>query len=274
MDSSYIHRRLIWPMAQFAYRGDTRFSYCMHIPAAFREDPTGYRLLVAVHGTGRSCMANRDAFASFADANRYVVLAPLFPIGVMGDDNADGYKYILEGKLRYDHLLLGMVREIEELLHHEFSRFDLYGFSGGGHFAHRFYYLQPQHLRSVAVGAPGGITLLDNSRDFWMGTRDWEARFGQAINLAAMREVPSLIVVGDQDIVEFTYPKALLHHAPDMALLGRNRIERSQTLHRNWVEHGLATEHLTVPGVGHVGVQVVPAVAAHLAARLREVAPV
>ena len=252
------NRRLLWPMAQFAAKTDTRFSYCFHLPSGFAEDPSRFRLLVAVHGTGRACMAYRDAFAPFADANDYVVLAPLFPIGVMGDDNADGYKYMLESGLRYDHLLLTMIAELEGLLDHQFGRFDLFGFSGGAHFAHRFYYLQPDHLRSVIVGAPGGVTLLDETRDYWMGTRDWRSRFEQSIDLAAMREVRSLLLVGGDDLQEFTYPPALLQHAPDMALLGRNRIERNATLHRNWLDHALPTQRLIVPGVAHAGLQMVP----------------
>ena len=184
-----VNGKLLWPDAQFAYRGDPRFSYCMHLPQELYEKREGARLLVAVHGTGRSCMAYRDALAAFADSNRYVILAPLFPVGVLGDDNADGYKYVAEGDVRYDRVLLGMVAQLESVLDHRFGRFSLFGFSGGGHFAHRFFYLQPRALRSVSVGAPGAMTLLDDTRDFWIGTRDFEARYGQPIDLDALRQV-------------------------------------------------------------------------------------
>ncbi|WP_137897166.1 alpha/beta hydrolase [Sphingomonas sp. 2SG] len=270
MNNAFKHRRLLWPMAQFAFKQDSRFSYCLHIPEGFTEDPTRFRLLVAVHGTGRACMAYRDTFAPFAAASDYVLLAPLFPVGVMGDDNADGYKYMLEHGLRYDHLLLGMVAELEEMLEHSFGRFDLFGFSGGAHFAHRFYYLQPQRLRSVIVGAPGGVTLLDDTRDYWMGTRDWEARFAQQIDVTAMRDVHSMLLVGGDDTQEFTYPPALLQHAPDMALLGRNRIERNATLHRNWLDHDLPVQRQVVPGIAHAGLQMVPHATAFLSRLPRE----
>ncbi|WP_189338453.1 alpha/beta fold hydrolase [Sphingobium sp. SCG-1] len=257
--------RAMWPKAQFAYRGDPRFSYCMHLPASAHSVGSKPRLLVAMHGSGRGCMAYRDALIPFAEANNVVVLAPLFPVGVLGDDNADGYKYIAEGELRYDHILLGMVDEISEIVGCPFDLFHLFGFSGGGHFAHRFYYLHPDRLASVTVGAPGGVTLLDNTRDFWIGTRDFAARFGTSPNLDAMRRVPSQLLVGAEDTQEFVYPPAVAHHAADMESLGKNRLQRNETLFRNWLDHGLPSERSVLPGIAHEGLRVIPAVEDFLA---------
>ena len=254
-----VNGRLLWPNAQFAYKGDPRFSYCMHVPKELHEDREGARLLVAVHGTGRSCMAYRDSLAAFADANRYVILAPLFPVGVRGDDNADGYKYLAEANIRYDKVLLGMVEQLESVLDHHFGRFSLFGFSGGGHFAHRFFYCQPASLRSVSVGAPGGMTLLDETRDFWIGTRDFEKRYGQPIDLDALRGVRAQLLVGADDIEEFVYPPGMAKHVADMASLGRNRLERNATLLRNWKSHGIDVEQAIVPGAAHEGLKMIPA---------------
>ena len=259
--------RAMWPKAQFACRSDPRVSYCMHLPQSASNASTPLRLLVAVHGTGRTNMAYRDALIPFAEANGFAVLAPLFPIGVRGDDHADGYKYIAEGDIRYDQLLLAMVDEVSELAGRPFDRFSLFGFSGGGHFAHRFYYLHPERLASVVVGAPGGVTLLDDSRDFWIGTRDFAERFGKAPDLEAMRAVPSLLLVGADDSREFVYPPSLAHHAADMESLGRNRIERNETLFRNWLAHGLPAERRVLPGIAHEGLRVLPAVEEFLVQR-------
>lgn len=248
-----------WPRAQFAYRSDPRFSYCVHLPKA--QAP---RLLVAVHGTGRNAMAYRDALARFAELEGYVVLAPLFPVGVLGDFNPDGYKYMAEQGLRYDRVLLGMISELEQLLETQFKRFNLFGFSGGGHFAHRFFYLHPERLASVCVGAPGGVTLLDDTRDFWIGTRDFAARFGAAPNLAAMRQIPAQILIGSEDQAAFVYPPHVSHHAADMESLGRNRLERSATLLANWRDHGLQARRDVIPGIGHEGLKALPAAEAFL----------
>jgi pimeloyl-ACP methyl ester carboxylesterase len=259
MDALMINGKIVWPNAQFAYKADPRFSFCMHIPAHLRSDRAGAKLVVVVHGTGRSCMAYRDALAAFADANGYVVLAPLFPVGVLGDDNADGYKYIAEGGIRYDHVLLGMIAQLENLLEHQFGRFSLFGFSGGGHFAHRFFYLQPKSLRSVSVGAPGGMTLLDDTRNFWIGTGDFEARYGQRIDMAALREVRAQLLVGAEDLEEFVYPAGRANHVDGMELLGRNRVERNATLMRNWQEQGLDVEQTIISGIAHEGLKMFPA---------------
>lgn len=256
--------RAMWPKAQFACQADPRVSYCMHLPASAGDSAASLELLVAVHGTGRTNMAYRDALIPFAEAHGYAVLAPLFPIGVRGDDHADGYKYISEGDIRYDSLLLAMVAEMEATTGRAFERFHLFGFSGGGHFAHRFYYLHPERLASVTVGAPGGVTLLDDERDFWIGTRDFSARFGKAPDLGAMQLVPSLLLVGGEDNREFVYPPALASHAADMESLGRNRIERSESLHRNWLAHGLPSERRVLPGIAHEGLRVIPELEAFL----------
>lgn len=258
MNSDHRDPRLRFPRAQFAYAADPRLSWCMHLPPALAEGAGEVRLLVAVHGSARGCMAYRDAFADFADRNRYVVLAPLFPVGVLGDGNPDGYKYLAEGDIRYDDALLGMVAELEQLLGLDFATFDLFGFSGGGHFAHRFYYLHPERLNAVVVGAPGGVTLLDDTQDFWLGTRDVSARFGRTIDIDALRRVRSALLVGENDTEPFVYPPEYGSHIAGMEKLGRNRLERNATLYRNWRDHGVPTERLIVPGIAHAGLRAVP----------------
>src|SRR5947199_374595 len=71
-------------------------------------------LVVAVHGSARFFASYRDAFAPFCRAHDCIVLCPLFPAGVLGDRNPDGYKYLREGTIRYDDLLLAMVDEVAQ----------------------------------------------------------------------------------------------------------------------------------------------------------------
>lgn len=131
---------------------DPRLSYCLHVPAAATTRPEGTRLVIVVHGSERRATAYRDAMVDFAEAQNCVVLAPLFPVGPFGDGHGDGYKYLVERDLRYDLALLDMVAETELRLGLRFERFGLFGFSGGGHFVHRFFYLHAGRLPSPLAG--------------------------------------------------------------------------------------------------------------------------
>lgn len=254
-----MHR--LWSNAMFACKADPRFSYCHYVPPGFDAAPGDYRLVVAIHGSGRNATAYRDAFSAFARYNKCVVLAPLFPIGVLGDDHADGYKYLAEGDVRYDQVLLEMIAEFEQALGATFGKFLLSGYSGGAHFAHRFLYLHPDRLAGVAVGAPGGVTRIDDSRDFWIGTRDFETRFGKPLNLEAIRKVPVHLMVGACDVEEFTYPPQFAAFIEGMGDIGKNRIERNALLYANYRDNGLDVRQTVVPKLAHDGVRFVPVVA-------------
>jgi pimeloyl-ACP methyl ester carboxylesterase len=247
-----------WPTAIFASKSDPRFSWCKYVPPSFAKDPKAHRLAVLVHGSGRNQWEYRAAFQDFARFNKYVLLAPLFPANVRGDGYADGYKYMREDDIRYDHVLLNMVAEVSALLSHDFGKFALFGYSGGGHFAHRFLYLQPDQLRAVSIGAPGGITLIDSTTDYWAGTRNFNDIFGQSIDVAAIRRVAIQIVIGANDIEEFTYPGGSALQAIH-AKLGKNRFERSMTLLKNYQSLGCDVRREVVPNCAHDGLKVMPA---------------
>jgi pimeloyl-ACP methyl ester carboxylesterase len=250
-------------MALFALRREPRVCWCMHVPAGFYAEPDAYSLVVAVHGTGRGAQAYRDAFAAHAAANRWVVLAPLFPVGILGDGNADGYKRLIEGDLRYDELLLAMVDELGEVLGRTFPRFKLFGFSGGGHFAHRFFYLHPDRLEAVSVGAPGGITRIDPQRDWPLGSRNVGDLFGPELDLAALRRVPVQLLVGGDDRMTLPIPPALL---AELGEYEPNRTGLNRALYDNYLSVGLTVTRKVVAGVAHEGLRLVSDAAAFLRA--------
>jgi len=126
------------PTSIYSSKHDPRFPYCLYVPPSLGQGGEKPELIVAMHGTGRGFTGYRDAFSAFARWNNCIILAPLFPIGVMGDGYRDGFKYMREGNLRYDHVLLAIVEEVAERYGIAFDRFGLFGYSGGGHFTHRF----------------------------------------------------------------------------------------------------------------------------------------
>lgn len=233
-------------------RADPRFGYSLFVPPRLRGTDR-VPLLVSVHGSLRGVESSRDAFADFARWHGAAVLAPLFPADPLGDGNEDGYKYMAEGDIRYDRLLLAMVAEAEARTGLAFDRFCLAGFSGGAHFAHRFLLLHPERLRAVSIGAPGSVTLIDPKRGWWVGTRDMERIFGRAPDLEVLRRVPVHLVIGDSDLetASITHRPGSRHWMADANRAGANRIARLTSLRRNLQAHGLAVRHDIIPGAAH-----------------------
>jgi predicted peptidase len=139
----------------YASRLDQRFPYCAYVPDDYEEDgEKTYPLAVIVHGTERGMQAYRDAFADFAEANGVIVLCPLFPANICFPGDLSSYKMLRDGDLHYDAIMLDMIAEMQEKYRIEGDRVMMYGFSGGGHFTHRFLYLHPERLFAASIGAP------------------------------------------------------------------------------------------------------------------------
>jgi poly(3-hydroxybutyrate) depolymerase len=242
---------------------DQRFSYCAYVPSSYRVDGAEtYRLLVAVHGTARDMAGCRDGFAEFAERHDAIVLAPLFPAGITGPGDLSSYKMLRAGSLHYDAVLLSMIDEIRARYRIAGERFALFGFSGGGHFAHRFFYLHPEKLGAVSIGAPGVVTLLDDAHDFWVGVRDFHRIFGKRLDLDAMRQVPVQMVIGGEDTEtwEITIAPGHAWWMDGAAHAGTNRIERLHALKASFERHGIGVRHDVVPGTAHKQIPLIPAV--------------
>jgi pimeloyl-ACP methyl ester carboxylesterase len=237
-----------------ACRHDPRFSFMLYIPqSAWDEPDRELDLLVSVHGTMRLQSLYRGAFSGFGRFNNCVVLAPLFPVGVRGDMEAGGYKYMVEHDIRYDEVLLAMVEQAGELINRQFEKFMLFGFSGGGHFTHRFLYLHPNRLKAVSIGAPGSVTLLDETLDWWPGIRNFQEVFGRGIDFQALKQVKVHMSVGalDTEEWEITFPEDSPKFVPGANSAGRNRNDRLHSLRETMQARGIDVWHDTAPGVPH-----------------------
>lgn len=256
----------------FAARTDPRFAYCMYVPPHLDTARQPMELVVIVHGTGRAFVEYRDSFAEFARWNDCIVLCPLFPVSVLGDGNRDGFKHMAEGDIRYDEVLLDIVDEVGEKFGLDFSRFALFGFSGGGQFVNRFTLLHPERLWAASIGAPGSVTLLDPDQDWWVGVRDLKQRFGIEINLEALRRLPVHMVVGKADLEtwEITHREGGKFYMPGANDAGRNRPERLQSLKRSFEAAGVNVTLDMVDNVPHDGLKCVGEVQDFLARVLRD----
>ncbi len=245
----------------FASQADPRLSYCLHVPAGHENSDRPLPLVVLMHGTARSGPQYRDGFSDWAEEHSALVLAPLFPGGIAGPGEVHSYKFLMADDLRYDELLLRIVDEVGERFNVDTRRFLMHGFSGGGQFTHRFFYLHPDRLQGVSIGAPGRVTLIDDTKDWWLGTRDLEQLSGLPVDVGAMRQVPVHMVVGALDTETWEINNVGDPNWLDGAdAVGHTRVERLESLRRNFEEHGIAVEFETVPDAGHRGSLMRPAV--------------
>lgn len=243
----------------FASQADQRFGYYLYVPKGFAfEQAYRYRICAVIHGTGRTPDIYRDLFADFAEANNVIVLAPLFPAGIIEPGELANYKFLKWYDIRYDELLLAMVDEVATRYALAERRFLLFGYSGGAHFAHRFFYLHADRLLGISIGAPGMVTLIDPDTPWWRGTKNLPELFGRAPMIDAMRDVPVQMVVGDEDTEtwEITIQPGSRFWMDGANDAGRTRIDRIRTLKRNFEAHGIPVRLDLVPGVAHNGYKV------------------
>ncbi|MFI5586362.1 alpha/beta hydrolase [Amycolatopsis sp. NPDC051758] len=245
----------------FASQHDQRLFYALYVPKDHTPDAEPLPLVVIQHGTGRSAELYRDRWKEFAIGHRCVILTPLFPAGLMEPRELHSFKFLEYRGLRFDEELLHIVDEVAEGFNTRRDRFYLHGFSGGGQFAHRFFYAHPDRLAGVSIGAPGRITQLDPELPWWLGTGGFEERFGIRINLDALRGVPVQMVVGAEDVETWEINNAGGPNWMDgVEQTGGTRIERLETLRDNFVSQGISVRYDVVPGVAHRGTGVVPVV--------------
>lgn len=256
--------------AIYSARIDPRFQYCLYVPPSIGPDT---ELVVCVHGTSRTSFLDfRDGFAEFGRWNDCVILCPIFPIGPLGDGARSGYKYLQEGDIRYDRVLLGMVDEVAQKYGRDWQEFALFGFSGGGHFAHRFAILHPRKLWAASIGASGSVTLLDTNRDWWVGIRNLKEIFGIEFDREALARIPVQMLVGDADLEtwEITHKPGGTYWMEGANDAGRTRPDRLRALQRSFESAGVKVRFDLVPGVAHSRMLVIDRVQDFLATLLKQ----
>ncbi|WP_329453933.1 alpha/beta hydrolase [Streptomyces sp. NBC_01497] len=245
----------------FASRHDQRLSYALYVPKDHTAQADPLPLVVIQHGTGRSAELYRNNWKQFAIDHGCVILTPLFPAGLVEPGELHSFKFLEYKGTRFDHELLHIVDEVGERFNTETERFLLHGFSGGGQFAHRFYYAHPDRLAGVSIGAPGRITQLDDSLPWWLGTGGFKEQFGVDIDLPALRRVPVQLVVGGEDTETWEINNAGGPNWMDgVEKTGRTRIERLEVLRASFEAQGVTARFDVVPGVAHKGSLVMPVV--------------
>lgn len=111
--------------------------------------------LVAVHGIRRGAEEQAALFAPRAAALGRVVIAPLFDA-----QRWSRYQRLGDGA---EAALLDLLERLGDDAVAPLDRFDLFGFSGGAQFAHRFAMLHPERIARLCVASAGWYTFADTA---------------------------------------------------------------------------------------------------------------
>jgi poly(3-hydroxybutyrate) depolymerase len=238
----------------FASRVDQRCSYSFSSPTTLRPGATFRNMLVYIHGEGRRfqyLMQNLEALG--AECN-YLIVCPLFPANLFRDGNVEGYKYLEEQGLRYDHIVLDLIEELRATYVFEDDRFLLGGFSGGGQFCNRFCFQYPELLRAVSLAAPGSVTLLDPTLPWWPGIGATPEMFDRDVDIEALKSVALHLVVGTRDVDErgVRFGPSNRYWSPQANVAGGNRVERLLKLDGSLRAAGILARLELAPDTGHV----------------------
>lgn len=114
--------------------------------------------LVAVHGIRRNARQQAELFSQRANALGRPVIAPLF-------DRQTWPRYqqtVRRG--RADLALISLTTQLREEGIFRTDKFELFGFSGGAQFAHRFAMMNPHMVERLTVASAGWYTFPDVQR--------------------------------------------------------------------------------------------------------------
>ncbi len=217
-----------------------------------REPHPEGRVLVSVHGVSRNVEEHIELFGPLADRYGVFLIVPIFAAKRFRDFQRLGRK----GRgPRADLALIRLINDLRCVIGQETSVVDLFGFSGGAQFAHRFALAYPQRVRRLALGAAGWYTMPDNTLPYPYGTGDSSGLDAVRLNVTAAARLPTLVLVGECD--NRANDEELNRSQIVCRSQGRTRLQRA----RNWArainafaeEQGETKEAtlMTLPGVDH-----------------------
>jgi len=170
-----------------------RLTYHLLLP---RERHPEGRVLVSVHGVSRNAEEHIELLRPLADRYGVLLVAPLFAADRFRDFQRLGRR----GRgPRADLALIRVLNELTMAIGCDTSRIDMFGFSGGAQFAHRFALAHPQRVRRLALGAAGWYTMPDDTLPYPYGTADASGLKAVRLNAIAAARLPTLVLVGERD---------------------------------------------------------------------------
>ncbi len=210
-----------------------------YVPSQLPANP---RILVSVHGISRNVDEHVGLFRHLADWYGAVLIAPTFTRDVFKD-------YQRLGRMgfgpRADLALIRLLNEVSAKTGWNTAKVDMFGFSGGAQFAHRFAFVHPQRIRRLVLGSAGWYTMPDRTVAYPHGIADAAGLDAARLNALSAVQLRTLVVIGeeddDTDDAELNRSKIVCREQ------GRSRLERA----RRWTRamNAFADRHGVVSGV-------------------------
>lgn len=227
---------------------DVALQYFLYVPKVIRRDMPH---CVSVHGISRNAGEHAALFAPLAERYGVVLVAPVFWSHHFGDYQRLGRSG--SGR-RADRAIQRISREVKSLTGAGNGKLCLFGFSGGGQFAHRYSMAHPRHVERVVIGAAGWYTYPDERCKYPFGTAPTPRLADIQFDMRRFLQVPACVLVGQWDI---RHDAGLNRSARIERQQGSTRLERG----RRWVDamnraamaHGADTSYQfsILPGIGH-----------------------
>ena len=170
-------------------QGEAPLPYYYCIPGRAEVDA---RPLIAVHGVSRNAP---EQVAAFAARTGRVVVAPLFRT-----KDWPHYQWVRRRGRRADEAFMAALDDLASRTGVSVDRVDVFGFSGGSQFAHRFAMLHPDRVGRLALASAGWYTFPFRRDPFPYGiasNRTEALRLDRTLH--DFLQIPTLVTVGAAD---------------------------------------------------------------------------
>jgi len=235
-----VHRRHV--------TGDPALRYYVYVP---NKSSAYASQFVSVHGVSRNAREHAVMFSPLAEQYGVVLVAPVFSGRHFGDYQRLGRNGC--GR-RADFAMQLITREVESLTGTDSNKISLFGFSGGGQFAHRYTMAHPDHVQRLVIGAAGWYTYPEAACKYPYGTAPTPKLKGISFNMKKFLQIPACVLVGQWDI---KHDPGLNQSTRIQQQQGTTRLERGRrwidAMNRAAIAHDLDTsyEFSILPGVDH-----------------------
>lgn len=203
--------------------GMQTIDYFVYVPTTGQRHK---RVFISVHGISRNAEEHLRGFAAQAELYGAVMISPLFPA-----DDFPSYQRLgtTAHQERADLAFDQMLQDASAWLQIEPWPIHIFGFSGGGQFAHRYAMFYPDKVARVVLGAPGWYTFPDPVRHYPLGLRSAEGWPCLKFSPLKFLSIPTLVLVGTEDDVR---DDDLNTSRRIDAFQGLNRLERG----KRWID--------------------------------------